>query len=59
MRAVADERSEQKAVATPANRQHSVRRESRTPAQSHLWTLPPWQVRGRFETVRLLPGKRC
>ena len=58
-RAVADETSEQKADATPVDQHHSVRRESQTPAHSHLWTLPPWQVRARFETIRPPRGKRC
>src|SRR5206468_9646514 len=58
-RAVADETPEPKAGATPVNRQHSVRHESQTPAHSHLWTLPPWQVRARLETIRPPHGKRC
>src|SRR6516165_5462930 len=44
-RAAADETPQQKAVATPADRQHFVRREYQTPAHPHLWTQPPWQVR--------------
>src|SRR5262245_30669926 len=57
-RALAGETSEQKTVATPASRQHCGRRESQTPAHQYLWTLPPWHVRARFQTIHPLPGKR-
>src|SRR5215472_13325700 len=59
IRAVAGETSEPKAAATPANQGRSVRRESQTPAHLPLWTPPLWQVRPRFETVRLHCGKCC